>query len=113
MSVVMEVQLDYVNQPTSRHITAYGLAFVQGSTSAKELPATIALRLRWDRPWRKDKSLDYDEAILEPPNSTVRLEVHYTFKPDETKKVFAEIINKRTGKKIHSQRIIFSSLNEI
>jgi hypothetical protein len=96
-------------------ITGEGYASWQGPSgdSVSQLPALIALRLRWDRPWRKDRTLDYDEGTLGDPDQPFggQLQVHYALSNGETKKVFLEMINKRTGQKVTSERRVFTGVH--
>lgn len=109
MPVGMEVNLDdFLTASTT--ITGDGTAAPQGVVSAGELPALIAVRLRWDRFLRKDKSLDYTEKEL-LPGQIVHLKVHYLLSNGETKKVFVEVINKHNGQKLESERRTFTGVH--
>lgn len=114
MPIGMEAILDDV-AIQSITITGEGFASWQGpGNSADDLPAVIAIRLRWHRRFLKDRTLDYDEGTLGPGTSfSGHLKVHYTLSNGETKKVFVEMINRRTGQKVHSERRTFTGVNVI
>jgi len=105
MPVAMEVNL---NEPhfVDAAISGDGTAVPQAPIDGDDLPALIAVRLRWDRRWRKDRSLDYNEKELKA-GQIVHLEVHYALGPGESKTAFVEIINKKTGQKLKSNRATF------
>jgi hypothetical protein len=106
MPIAMEVNLN--DNLAGNSITGDGTAVPQNPLSTDDLPALIAVRLRWDRWWRKDRTLDYTEEGLPAPGGIINLKVHYVLKPQETKKVFVEIINKNNGQKLRSERRTFT-----
>jgi hypothetical protein len=105
MPVVLEVNLDDPPVPFSAAITGDGTATPQLPIDADDLPALIAVRLRWHRRFRKDRSLDYKEEELTA--GQVHLEVRYALSSGERKTAFVEIINKKTGQKFKSRRALF------
>jgi hypothetical protein len=106
MPIGMEVNLN--DNLDGNSITGDGTAAPQNPLSADDLPALIAVRLRWDRRFKKDRTLDYTEKELPAPGGIINLKVHYGLTPHETKKVFVEIINKHNGQKLKSERRTFT-----
>jgi hypothetical protein len=106
MPVAMEVNLDDPHFVDSG-ITGDGTAIPQVPLNANDLPALIAVRLRWHRRFRKDRSLDYKEQMLPSAAGFVHLRVLYALKPGERKTAFVEIINKKSGQKLRSERHLF------
>jgi hypothetical protein len=106
MPMAMEVNL---NNPqfVNAAITGSGTAIPQAPIGADELPALIAVRLRWHRRFRKDRSLDYHEKVLQAVSQIVHLEVRYALSPGERKTAFVEIINTKNGQKLKSHRALF------
>ena len=93
MAVGMEANLNDT-LAGGKTINGDGLAQPQPPVSADDLPALIAVRLRWDRRFRKDRSLDYAEKQL-TPSAIVHLHVRYTFTSNgDTKRVFVEAWNR-------------------
>lgn len=106
MPIGLDVNLN--DNLNGNSITGDGTAAPQNPLGDDDLPALIAVRLRWDRRFRKDKSLDYKEKELPAPGGIINLKVHYVLGPNETKKVFVEIINKHNGQKLQSERRTFT-----
>lgn len=106
MPVGMEANINEPQLPFQGSITGDGTATLVPPVGANDLPALIAVRLRWHRAFRKDRSLDYNEQEL-GPGGIVHLEVHYALKPGERKTAFVEIVNKKNGQKLKSNRVIF------
>jgi hypothetical protein len=107
MSVGMSPNIDEPQLPWQAAITGDGTADLQAPVSAGDVPAVIAVRLRWHRPFGKDRSLDYNETQLTAGSGLVHLTVRYELSPGERKTAFVEIINKKNGQKLKSNRVVF------
>jgi hypothetical protein len=105
MPVAMEVNLSEP-QFVNAAISGDGTAIPKAPIDPADLPALIAVRLRWHRRFRRDRSLDYNEKELQS-GQIVHLEVHYALSPGERKTAFVEIINKKNGQKLESNRALF------
>lgn len=105
MPIGMEVNLNEPQTPFQASITGDGTAAPVLPVDSDDLPALIAVRLRWHRRIKRDRTLDYKETEL--VSGFVHLEVRYELEPGERKTAFVEIINKRSGKKLKSNRALF------
>src|SRR4051812_19901053 len=101
MPVGMEANINEPQLPFQGSITGDGTATPVPPIDSDDLPALIAVRLRWHSRWPfKDRSLDYHEKNLVGGPGIVHLEVRYELKPGERKTAFVEIINKKNGQKV-------------
>ena len=79
----MEANIDEPQVPFQASITGDGTATPVLPIDSDDLPALIAVRLRWHRRFRKDRTLDYEEKELE--SGLVHLEVRYGSSPASVK----------------------------
>ena len=107
MPVGLEANIDEPQLPFQGSITGDGTATGVPPINSSDLPALIAVRLRWHRRFRKDRTLNYKEKELVSGPGFVHLDVRYALKPHERKTAFVEIINKKNGQKVKSNRVTF------
>ncbi|GAA3705013.1 hypothetical protein GCM10022204_23070 [Microlunatus aurantiacus] len=105
MPVALEADLEEPSLPFQASIAGTGTATPAPPVEPGDLPVVIAVRLRWHRRFRKDRTLHYREEEL--ASGSVQLGVYYKLKPHERKTVFVEVINKKTGHKVQSNRVTF------
>src|SRR4051812_10272314 len=105
MPVGMEANIDEPQLPFQGGITGDGTATPVSPVNANDLPALIAVRLRWHRRLGKDRTLAYKEEELK--SGIVHLTVSYGLKPGERKTAFVEIVNKKNGQNVKSNRVTF------
>jgi hypothetical protein len=105
MPIGMEANINEPQLPFQDRITGDGTAIPVAPVDSDDLPASIAVRLKWHRRFRKDKTLDYEQKELE--SGIVHLEVSYGLKPGERKTAFVEIVNNKNGQKVKSNRVTF------